>query len=168
MSVRWLEAVLVALLLLGAQAVRAGRTISTNGPLLAFTADGRSIQGRVARVSPTIDLQSQSVTVFVQVPNRDGTLGTSGCIYCNNDSFRPSACTSSLSLREQIEKGIPYLRSRYGAERFLVYFQPFTNTYAPVERLNEHLALADVHLAESFCTCRGKGNKERVVPLGRR
>lgn len=42
-------------------------------------------------------------------PNRDGTLATGGCIYCNNDSFRPSACTSTASLREQINKGIPYL-----------------------------------------------------------
>jgi radical SAM protein (TIGR01212 family) len=40
-----------------------------------------------------------------------------------------------LSLREQIAKGIPYLRSRYGAEKFIVYFQPYTNTYAPVETL---------------------------------
>jgi radical SAM protein (TIGR01212 family) len=65
-------------------------------------------------------------------PNRDGSVSTGGCIYCNNDSFRPSACTSSSSLREQIEKGIPYLRSRYGAEKFIVYFQPYTNTYASV------------------------------------
>ena len=68
-------------------------------------------------------------------PNRDGSLATGGCIYCNNDSFRPSACTSTASLRDQIEKGIPYLRSRYGAERFIVYFQPYTNTYASVEVL---------------------------------
>jgi radical SAM protein (TIGR01212 family) len=68
-------------------------------------------------------------------PNRDGSIATGGCIYCNNDSFRPSACTSSASLREQIEKGIPYLRSRYGAEKFIVYFQPYTNTYGPVELL---------------------------------
>jgi radical SAM protein (TIGR01212 family) len=68
-------------------------------------------------------------------PNRDGTVATGGCIYCNNDSFRPTACTSLLSLREQIEKGIPYLRSRYGAEKFIVYFQPYTNTYAPVGTL---------------------------------
>ena len=68
-------------------------------------------------------------------PNRDGSISTGGCIYCNNDSFRPAACTSALSLREQIGKGIPYLRSRYGAEKFLVYFQPFTNTYAPVDIL---------------------------------
>lgn len=70
-------------------------------------------------------------------PNRDGSVSTGGCIYCNNDSFRPSACTSTLSLREQIEKGMPYLRSRYGAEKFLVYFQPFTNTYASVDVLEQ-------------------------------
>ena len=68
-------------------------------------------------------------------PNRDGSVATGGCIYCNNDSFRPSACTSASSLREQIAKGIPYLRSRYGAEKFIVYFQPYTNTYAPVGTL---------------------------------
>ncbi|HEX9113374.1 MAG TPA: TIGR01212 family radical SAM protein [Nitrospirota bacterium] len=68
-------------------------------------------------------------------PNRDGSIATGGCIYCNNDSFRPSACTSASSLREQIAKGIPYLRSRYGAEKFIVYFQPYTNTYAPVGTL---------------------------------
>jgi hypothetical protein len=68
-------------------------------------------------------------------PNRDGSVATGGCIYCNNDSFRPSACTSASSLREQINNGIPYLRSRYGAESFIVYFQPYTNTYAPVDVL---------------------------------
>lgn len=68
-------------------------------------------------------------------PNRDGTVSVGGCIYCNNDSFRPSACAASLPLREQISRGIPYLRSRYGAEQFIVYFQPYTNTYAPVDVL---------------------------------
>jgi radical SAM protein (TIGR01212 family) len=68
-------------------------------------------------------------------PNRDGSVSEGGCIYCNNDSFRPQACTSSATVRKQIEKGIPYLRSRYGAEKFLVYFQPYTNTYASVDIL---------------------------------
>ncbi len=68
-------------------------------------------------------------------PNRDGTLGFTGCIYCNNDSFRPSRCDSGLPLREQIRNGISYLSKRYKAKKFLVYFQPFTNTYAPVEEL---------------------------------
>ncbi len=68
-------------------------------------------------------------------PNRDGSVATGGCIYCNNDSFRPSACTSTASVHEQIANGIPYLRSRYGAEKFIVYFQPYTNTYASVDIL---------------------------------
>src|SRR3990172_8992821 len=68
-------------------------------------------------------------------PNRDGTLGVSGCIYCNNDSFRPSACRPALSVREQVRGGIAYLKKRYGAEKFLAYFQAYTNTYAPPEVL---------------------------------
>ncbi len=68
-------------------------------------------------------------------PNRDGSIATGGCIYCNNNSFRPSACSSSSSVTQQIEKGIPYLRTRYGARKFVVYFQPFTNTYASVDIL---------------------------------
>jgi hypothetical protein len=70
-------------------------------------------------------------------PNRDGSIATGGCIYCNNDSFRPAACTSSESIGRQIETGIPYLRSRYGAKKFIVYFQPFTNTYASVDILDK-------------------------------
>jgi radical SAM protein (TIGR01212 family) len=70
-------------------------------------------------------------------PNRDGTVGTTGCIYCNNDSFRPSECRTGNSIREQIRKGISYLSMRYKAQKFLVYFQPFTNTYAPVGELEK-------------------------------
>lgn len=68
-------------------------------------------------------------------PNRDGSLGTSGCIYCNNDSFRPSSCRPALGIGEQVRNGIKYLRGRYGAERFIAYFQAYTNTYAPVDVL---------------------------------
>jgi len=68
-------------------------------------------------------------------PNRDGTISTSGCIFCNNDSFRPGSCTPTLSITEQIKNGITYIKKRYKAEKFLVYFQPYTNTYAPVDEL---------------------------------
>ncbi|OGW38409.1 MAG: TIGR01212 family radical SAM protein [Nitrospirae bacterium RBG_13_39_12] len=68
-------------------------------------------------------------------PNRDGTISTSGCIFCNNDSFRPNSCTSSLSISEQIKNGMVHIKKRYKAEKFLVYFQPYTNTYAPVNEL---------------------------------
>ena len=68
-------------------------------------------------------------------PNRDGSLGVSGCIYCNNDSFRPNSCKPTVSVREQIRNGIAHIRRRYKSEKFLVYFQPYTNTYAPVDEL---------------------------------
>lgn len=68
-------------------------------------------------------------------PNRDGTLGVTGCIYCNNDSFRPSKCKPELPIKEQISNGIRYLSMRYKAKKFLVYFQPYTNTYAPISEL---------------------------------
>lgn len=68
-------------------------------------------------------------------PNRDGTIGTTGCIYCNNDSFKPNSCKPTMSISEQIRNGIAYTKKRYKAEKFLVYFQPYTNTYAPIEEL---------------------------------
>ncbi len=70
-------------------------------------------------------------------PNRDGSIAYGGCIYCNNDSFRPSSCTSALSVREQVDKGIAYLSKRYHARKFIAYFQPYTNTYAPTEELEK-------------------------------
>lgn len=68
-------------------------------------------------------------------PNRDGTLDVTGCIYCNNDSFRPNSCKPSMSVSEQVKNGITYLSKRYKAQKFIVYFQPYSNTYAPVEEL---------------------------------
>lgn len=68
-------------------------------------------------------------------PNRDGTLGFTGCIYCNNDSFRPGSCKPTMSVKEQLRNGIAYLSRRYEVSKFLAYFQPYSNTYAPVEEL---------------------------------
>jgi hypothetical protein len=76
-----------------------------------------------------------SVDAGFTCPNRDGTIGTSGCIYCNNDSFRPNSCHPALSIGEQINSGIGFIRKRYGVDKFLAYFQPYTNTYAPVGEL---------------------------------
>ncbi len=86
----------------------------------------RAFGGRVFKVN---------IDAGFTCPNRDGTLGVGGCIYCNNDSFRPSSCKPELTVREQVARGIGYLRQRYGAERFIAYFQPFTNTYGPVDAL---------------------------------
>jgi radical SAM protein (TIGR01212 family) len=76
-----------------------------------------------------------SVDAGFTCPNRDGTISTSGCIYCNNDSFEPNSCGPTLSITEQINNGIAFIKKRYKAEKFLIYFQPYTNTYAPVDEL---------------------------------
>ncbi|RKQ60604.1 hypothetical protein C7457_1426 [Thermovibrio guaymasensis] len=69
-------------------------------------------------------------------PNRDGTKGKGGCIYCYSGSeYRPEK--RALSVREQIREGMERVGRRYGAKKFLVYFQAYTNTYAPVNVLKE-------------------------------
>lgn len=68
-------------------------------------------------------------------PNRDYTLGTGGCIFCDPNSFSPSRHGGLESIGDQIDDGIRRLRSRRKVDRFVAYFQPATNTYAPAERL---------------------------------
>jgi len=69
-------------------------------------------------------------------PNRDGSKGTGGCTYCNNDAFNPSYCNPKDDLHIQIAKGIEFHSVRYRkATKFLVYFQPYSNTFAPLQRL---------------------------------
>ncbi len=81
-------------------------------------------------------------------PNRDGSKGTGGCIYCNNVSFSPRGTLSGIGLEEQLSTGMAYHRTRLGSEKFIVYFQKYTNTYAAVEQLEQlytrALALPDV------------------------
>ena len=68
-------------------------------------------------------------------PNRDGSKGYGGCSYCNVDSFTPELSRSTPNIREQIERGIERARTGYAAEKFIIYFQPNTNTYAPTHVL---------------------------------
>ena len=68
-------------------------------------------------------------------PNRDGSKGTGGCIYCNNVSFSPKDTHSLIPLEEQLAAGMAYHRLRLGSEKFIVYFQKYTNTYASVDVL---------------------------------
>ncbi len=63
-------------------------------------------------------------------PNRDGTVGMGGCIYCVNESFSPSLKGPPLSIAEQMRQGMAFMRRLYGARKFIAYFQAFTNTYA--------------------------------------
>ena len=70
-------------------------------------------------------------------PNRDGTLGTGGCIFCSaggSGDFAEGRCDSVAA---QIERAKGRIRSKTGAEKFIAYFQSYTNTYAPVEYLQQ-------------------------------
>ncbi len=68
-------------------------------------------------------------------PNRDGLVGIGGCTYCANESFSPNVGETIMPIKEQVEKGMRFLKRRYGAEKFIAYFQAFTNTYADVDTL---------------------------------
>lgn len=68
-------------------------------------------------------------------PNLDGSRGRGGCAYCNNKSFSPVWSMASVSVGEQLALQIPKLRKKYPDAGILAYFQPYTNTYAPVEEL---------------------------------
>lgn len=70
-------------------------------------------------------------------PNRDGSKGTGGCIYCNNVSFSPKGTQSVVPLEEQIATGMAYHRLRLGSQKFIIYFQKYTNTYGSVELLSK-------------------------------
>ena len=69
-------------------------------------------------------------------PNRDGKVGRGGCTYCDNAAFHPSYSTAGKSLHQQIDEGIGFHKVRYRTtEHYLAYFQSFSNTYAPLDRL---------------------------------
>jgi uncharacterized protein len=78
-------------------------------------------------------------------PNRDGTKGTGGCIYCNNTSFSPPGTQPLVPIEAQMAEGMAYHRRRLGSEKFIIYFQKFTNTYAPADRLRDLFSRALSH-----------------------
>lgn len=113
--------------------------------------DDRRFNSYAAYFKRTFGGRMQKVTINAgfSCPNRDGTLSTGGCTFCRNDAFTPSYCQSEKSITQQIEEGIEFHRRRYRtAQRYLAYFQSFSNTYAPLERLrrcyDEALAHPDV------------------------
>ncbi len=80
-------------------------------------------------------IQKISVNGNFSCPNRDGTVGTTGCSYCNNESFSPALALGDISVGDQIEIGIERLKKRYKVRKFIAYFQSYSNTYAPLKRL---------------------------------
>jgi radical SAM protein (TIGR01212 family) len=93
-------------------------------------------------------VQKISVDAGMTCPNRDGALSTGGCIYCNERGSGTGSHARGLSISEQLVQGKTILSKRYKAKKFIAYFQSFTNTYAPISKLEvlyeEAFAIPDV------------------------
>lgn len=83
-------------------------------------------------------MQKLTIDAGFSCPNRDGTVGTGGCTFCNNEAFSPSYCHAQKSITQQLDEGIHFHahRLRQGTG-FLAYFQSYSNTYAPLPVLRE-------------------------------
>lgn len=79
-------------------------------------------------------VQKLTIDAGFTCPNRDGTVGRGGCTYCNNRSFSPGE-GSALSVSEQITAGKRFFARKYPDMRYLAYFQSYTNTHGPIDRL---------------------------------
>ena len=80
-------------------------------------------------------VQRVSLDAGFTCPNVDGTVALGGCVFCDNRSFSPSRRVPKQDITDQIDDGIRRLKTRYKCNHFMAYFQPATNTYAPVEKL---------------------------------
>lgn len=94
-------------------------------------------------------LQKLSVNAGFSCPNRDGSKGRGGCVFCNNSAFNPSYCEPGKPIRNQLEEGKEFHAWRYRKSlKYIAYFQAFSNTYAPLEvlkkRYEEALSISDV------------------------
>ena len=86
----------------------------------------RKFDGRVQKIS---------IDAGFTCPNRDGSRGTGGCSYCNNQTFSPAYCNLEKSVTAQLNEGIEFFALKYNSMKYLAYFQSYSNTYAPVENL---------------------------------
>ena len=75
-------------------------------------------------------------------PNRDGTKGVGGCIFCSEVGAGFELQDATVDISEQIRTNMAYIRKKYHANRFLIYFQNFTATYLPLETFRQYLSQA--------------------------
>jgi len=83
-------------------------------------------------------LQKLVIDAGFTCPNRDGTVGSGGCTYCDNAAFHPGYSIPGKTILEQIDEGIEFHQVRYPrARHYLAYFQAYSNTYGPLARLRQ-------------------------------
>ena len=81
-------------------------------------------------------LQKLVVDAGFGCPNRDGTLSTGGCTYCDNAAFHPNYSTPDKTVTRQLDEGIEFHRGRYrSVTKYLAYFQAYSNTYGPLDKM---------------------------------
>ena len=96
----------------------------------------RKFDGRVQKVS---------IDAGFTCPNKDGTKGVGGCTYCNNNTFNPDYCQPIKPIKQQIAEGIEFFSKKYKTQKYLAYFQAFTNTYSPLSDLQKMYKEALAH-----------------------
>jgi len=82
-------------------------------------------------------VQKITLDAGLTCPNRDGRVGVGGCLYCNVRGSGTGAWTQGLGITAQCQEGLARLKTRYGARKFIAYFQSFSNTYAPLQKLRD-------------------------------
>jgi len=82
-------------------------------------------------------MQKVSIDAGFTCPNIDGTIGTGGCIYCNNKSFNPNYKFEQQNIAKQIDKGITKFKNRKPGSGFIAYFQSHTNTHGEIDLLEQ-------------------------------
>ena len=81
-------------------------------------------------------LQKLVIDAGFTCPNRDGKVGLHGCTFCDNAAFHPGYSVPGKSILQQIDEGIEFHRGRYPrAQKYLAYFQSFSNTYGSLEKM---------------------------------
>ena len=79
------------------------------------------------------------ISLPLTCPNRDGCVGVGGCIFCGEEGGSFENLPNTLSVKEQVEKNKDYIKKRYKANKFISYFQSFTNTYMPLESFKKYI-----------------------------
>lgn len=113
-------------------------------------------------------VQKVSIDAKFTCPNVDGTVAKGGCTFCDNRSFSPSRRLPVADIHGQIEQSLARMRHRYAdCEKFIAYFQPATNTYAPVDRLRPlyEQALAHPHVVGLAIGTRPDCMPDEVIAL---
>ena len=113
-------------------------------------------------------VQKISLDANLGCPNRDGTISNTGCIFCDSRGSGTGALINDgLSIDEQVVRAQRYMQKRYKAQKYIAYFQSFTNTYAPVQRLKAlyEQALAHKNMVGLSVATRPDCVDEKVLKL---